>query len=190
MTTNHPAHGPLSLDRLHQIRETLSNAAAQSDGGNLGYAMADAVKVIDGVLERRKTDNYERQPSPALKWLSESYLVHLVSLHRRPVFRHENGDIMLSCQTIACFVDEYFAERRTFAYRQYLYAKLLILDKPNESGYLAHLGETPRLKPRGIHLLNAMFNRFGFMIEEFGGYENLLKHLDKEIAGGEPSIAS
>lgn len=50
MTTNHPAHGPVSLDRLHQIRETLSKAAAQSDGGNLGYAMADAVKVIDGAI--------------------------------------------------------------------------------------------------------------------------------------------
>ncbi|HHJ4616262.1 hypothetical protein M8448_01635 [Citrobacter freundii] len=47
MTTNHPAHGPVSLDRLLQISEILSKAAAQSDGGNLGYAMADAVKVID-----------------------------------------------------------------------------------------------------------------------------------------------
>ncbi|EIB7583998.1 DUF551 domain-containing protein [Salmonella enterica] len=46
-TNNHPAHGPVSLDRLHQIREILNKAAAQSDGGNLGYAMADAVKVID-----------------------------------------------------------------------------------------------------------------------------------------------
>ncbi|ELP5232503.1 hypothetical protein R1Z32_001378 [Citrobacter freundii] len=46
-TNNHPAHGPVSLDRLHQIHETLSKASAQSDGGNLGYAMADAVKVID-----------------------------------------------------------------------------------------------------------------------------------------------
>lgn len=50
MTTNHPAHGPVSLERLHQIHETLSKAAAQSDGGNLGYAMADAVKVIDGAI--------------------------------------------------------------------------------------------------------------------------------------------
>lgn len=49
-TNNHPANGPVSLDRLHQIRETLSKASAQSDGGNLGYAMADAVKVIDGVI--------------------------------------------------------------------------------------------------------------------------------------------
>ncbi|MBI1679369.1 hypothetical protein [Citrobacter portucalensis] len=50
MKTNHPAHGPVSLDRLHHIREILSKASAQSDGGNLGYAMADAVKVIDGAI--------------------------------------------------------------------------------------------------------------------------------------------
>ncbi|MGV4041400.1 hypothetical protein ACV8T3_12805 [Citrobacter portucalensis] len=49
-STNHPAQGPVSLDRLHQIREILSKAVAQSDGGNLGYAMADAVKVIDGAI--------------------------------------------------------------------------------------------------------------------------------------------
>ncbi|WP_411698074.1 hypothetical protein [Citrobacter freundii] len=41
MTTNHPANGPISLERLHQISKILSKAAAQSDGGNLGYAMAD-----------------------------------------------------------------------------------------------------------------------------------------------------
>ncbi|HHU4043635.1 TPA: hypothetical protein ACUB6F_004832 [Citrobacter freundii] len=49
-TNNHPANGPVSLDRLHQIREILSKAAEQSDGGNLGYTMADAVKVIDGAI--------------------------------------------------------------------------------------------------------------------------------------------
>ncbi|QMA42764.1 hypothetical protein HV032_15155 [Citrobacter freundii] len=49
-TNNHPAHGPVSIDRLHQISEILSKAAAQSDGGNLGYAMADAVKVIDSAI--------------------------------------------------------------------------------------------------------------------------------------------
>lgn len=49
-TNNHPAQGPVSLERLHQIREILSKAAEQSDGGNLGYAMADAVKVIDGFI--------------------------------------------------------------------------------------------------------------------------------------------
>ena len=50
MTTNHPAHGPVSLERLHQIHGILSKASAQSDGGNLGYAMVDAVKVIDSAI--------------------------------------------------------------------------------------------------------------------------------------------
>ena len=48
-TNNHPTNGPVSLDRLHQISEILSKAA-QSAGGNLGYAMADAVKVIDSAI--------------------------------------------------------------------------------------------------------------------------------------------
>lgn len=50
---NHPAHGPLSNYRLHRIREILSKAAAQSDGGNIGYAMSDAVKAIDELLASR-----------------------------------------------------------------------------------------------------------------------------------------
>ncbi|ELV2216463.1 DUF550 domain-containing protein [Escherichia coli] len=61
MTTNHPAHGPLSLDRLHQISEILSKAAVQSDGGNIGYAMADAVKVIDGVLASIAREQVRRE---------------------------------------------------------------------------------------------------------------------------------
>ena len=60
-TNNHPANGPASLDRLHQIREILSKASAQSDGGNLGYAMADAVKVIDGVLESMAREQVRRE---------------------------------------------------------------------------------------------------------------------------------
>ncbi len=61
MTTNHPTHGPVSLDRLHQISEILSKAAAQSDGGNLGYAMADAVKVFNGVLESMAREQVRRE---------------------------------------------------------------------------------------------------------------------------------
>lgn len=63
-TNNHPANGPVSLDRLHQISEILSKAAAQSDGGNLGYAMADAVKVIDGVLASEPVADVVARSSP------------------------------------------------------------------------------------------------------------------------------
>ncbi len=68
-TNNHPAHGPVSLDRLHQISEILSKAAAQSDGGNLGYAMADAVKVIDGSISAFDADP---QRNPVLAY-ADSY---------------------------------------------------------------------------------------------------------------------
>lgn len=68
MTTNHPAHGPVSLDLLHQIREILSKASAQSDGGNLGYAMADAVKVIDEVLSVPETLPCSVHLEPGIKF--------------------------------------------------------------------------------------------------------------------------
>ena len=69
MTTNHPAHGPVSLDRLHQISEILSKASAQSDGGNIGYAMADAVKVINGAIA---SFGAEPQRNPVLAY-ADSY---------------------------------------------------------------------------------------------------------------------
>ncbi|HCC4459726.1 TPA: DUF550 domain-containing protein [Citrobacter freundii] len=52
MTTKHPAHGPLSLDRLHQIREHLQHDTQYSNGGNRAYILADVLKVIDGAIAR------------------------------------------------------------------------------------------------------------------------------------------
>lgn len=83
MTTNHPAHGHVSLDRLHQIRETLSKAAEQSDGGNLGYAMADAVKVIDWALERCKADATPEFHTEASRFLPECLKAEEISGERR-----------------------------------------------------------------------------------------------------------
>lgn len=68
-TNNHPANGPVSLARLHQISEILSKAAAQSDGGNLGYAMADGVKVIDGVIAAHNEE-------PVAYMTYKGYLLH------------------------------------------------------------------------------------------------------------------
>ena len=67
-TNNHPANGPVSLERLHQISEILSKASAQSDGGNLGYAMADAVKVIAWVLSIPATLPCPVHLEPGLKF--------------------------------------------------------------------------------------------------------------------------
>ncbi|MBJ9110076.1 Lar family restriction alleviation protein [Citrobacter sp. FDAARGOS_156] len=68
-TNNHPANGPVSLERLHQIREILSKAAEQSDGGNLGYTMADAVKVIDVAIAAHNEE-------PVAYMTYKGYLLH------------------------------------------------------------------------------------------------------------------
>ncbi|WP_410698266.1 DUF551 domain-containing protein [Citrobacter freundii] len=91
-TNNHPAHGPVSLDRLHQISEILSKASAQSDGGNLGYAMADAVKVIDGAIAAfgaepvlyaaEETLAYARMGELHLKCLSQPMGSAVIPLYR------------------------------------------------------------------------------------------------------------
>ncbi|MDM2792021.1 hypothetical protein OGY20_07430 [Citrobacter sp. Cpo114] len=93
-TNNHPAHGPVSLDRLHQIREILSKASAQSDGGNLGYAMADAVKVIEGVIAAfgaepvlyaaEETLAYARMGELHLKCLSQPMGYAVIPLYTTP----------------------------------------------------------------------------------------------------------
>ncbi|WP_445336282.1 hypothetical protein ACSR9E_10235 [Citrobacter koseri] len=68
-SNSHPAHGPLSNDRLHRIREILGKAAAQSDGGNVGYAMSDAVKAIDELLEVRTAEpDYIRYDCGCCGW--------------------------------------------------------------------------------------------------------------------------
>ncbi|MCX9003888.1 hypothetical protein NLN86_19850 [Citrobacter portucalensis] len=85
MTTNHPAHGPVSLDRLHQISEILSKAAAQSDGGNLGYAMADAVKVIDGAIAERSVETiYQVMYGECWRDITEEQY-HYHAIHESPI---------------------------------------------------------------------------------------------------------
>ncbi|MDM2855129.1 DUF550 domain-containing protein [Citrobacter sp. Cpo065] len=56
MTTNHPAHGPVSLDHLHQIREHLRHDTQYSNGGNRAYILADVLKVIDGAIAARSAE--------------------------------------------------------------------------------------------------------------------------------------
>ncbi|MFB0541416.1 hypothetical protein [Citrobacter portucalensis] len=56
MTNNHPAHGPVSVDRLHQIREHLQHDTQYSNGGNRAYILADVLKVIDEVLASRNAE--------------------------------------------------------------------------------------------------------------------------------------
>ncbi|HBB4488438.1 TPA: hypothetical protein KBN74_004414 [Citrobacter freundii] len=90
---NHPANGPVSLDRLHQIREILSKAAAQSDGGNLGYAMADAVKVIDVAIAAFDAEPvaWWTGPEPTPTGEIESIHDHETGSHSIPLYPFHNA---------------------------------------------------------------------------------------------------
>lgn len=54
--SNHPAHSPLTEERLIRVREELQRTLEYSEGSNLNYVIADAVKAINEVLERRKAE--------------------------------------------------------------------------------------------------------------------------------------
>lgn len=53
---NHPAHGPVSLDRLHQIRQYIERNNQYQNGGNRAYILADMLNVIDEVLASRNAE--------------------------------------------------------------------------------------------------------------------------------------
>lgn len=55
----HPAHGPLTEERLIRVREWLQSSLAYSEGSDRNYMMADAAKAIDELLARR---NVEQEP--------------------------------------------------------------------------------------------------------------------------------
>lgn len=49
-TNNHPANCPVSLERLHQIRQYIERNNQYQNGGNRAYILADMLKVIDVVI--------------------------------------------------------------------------------------------------------------------------------------------
>lgn len=120
----------------------------------------------------------------ALELVSVAYLLHLVALHRRPVYRHQYGDIALNQHAIAGFIDGYLAERWSPLKRAGMYIRMLDIDgmTNRKSGYFVNWGEIPQLKPRGRRFIDAMFNRYGEMVDDLGGEEAALKWL-KRVAG-------
>lgn len=80
--STHPAHGPLTEERLSRVRDWLQSALAYSEGSNRDYMMADAAKAIDELLERRSAPQL---PQPAVpdewrmmcgEWRDETVSIH------------------------------------------------------------------------------------------------------------------
>lgn len=87
-TNNHPAHGPVSLDRLHQIRQYIERNNQYQNGGNRAYILADVLKVIDGAIAE-----FEEQDNPRPVMAVKGELGFIDNLEKIIEERDEDIDI-------------------------------------------------------------------------------------------------
>lgn len=111
----------------------------------------------------------------ALALVSDAYLFHLVSLHRRSVYRHQYGDISLNQPSLQGFIDSYLEDKGWDLERRrahYINMLDLIDYMGRKSSDFIDWGTVPTLTPRGIRWMNACFLRLGEMVNTCGGWEN------------------
>ncbi|MFG0644823.1 hypothetical protein [Leclercia adecarboxylata] len=126
----------------------------------------------------------EQAHQQALNWVCDAYLFHLVSLHRRPVYRHQYGDISLDQPALRGFIDSYLEEKSWDLDRRrahYINMLDLIRYMGRKNSDFIDWGTVPSLTPRGLRWMNACFSRLGEMVNSCGGWENCVRASD----GGE-----
>lgn len=53
---NHPANGPLPVPRIERVIEALKRSLSYQNGGDMAYVIADAIKGLEELLDRRESD--------------------------------------------------------------------------------------------------------------------------------------
>lgn len=109
-----------------------------------------------------------------LSLVADAYLFHLVAMHRRPIYRHQYGDISLDQPALHSFIDFYLEKKGWNVQRRCKwYGKIIDMDALAErkNSDFIDWGTVPKLKPRGIRWLNACFSRLGEMVNEKGGWK-------------------
>lgn len=120
----------------------------------------------------------EQTHQQALTWVYDAYLFHLVSLHHRPVFRHQYGDISLDQSALRGFIDSYLEEKGWDLDRRrahYINMLDLIRYMGRKNSDFIDWGTVPSLTPRGLRWMNACFSRLGEMVNSCGGWENCVE---------------
>lgn len=101
--------------------------------------------------------------------VAEAYLLHLVAIWRRPIYRYATGDIEVSHSFLWGLLDGYPKDRMTSSYRAKFYSKLLKKFDPTPAkGAVICGGKVPELSKRGIKYMNALVHGFGDMLEDIG----------------------
>ncbi|EPS5421667.1 TPA: hypothetical protein R4126_000141 [Klebsiella michiganensis] len=126
----------------------------------------------------------------ALTWVCDAYLFYLVSLHRRPVYRHQYGDISLNQPALQGFIDSYLKDKGWGTERRCAhYINILDLIKylHRSNSKFIDWGAVPALTPRGIRWMNACLSRLGEMVNSYGGWEGYIAAVE-EVRTNEKGI--
>ncbi|OVW76238.1 hypothetical protein BME45_02845 [Klebsiella pneumoniae] len=119
----------------------------------------------------------------ALTWVCDAYLFYPVSLHRRPVYRHQYGDISLNQPALQGFIDSYLKDKGwDIERRRAHYINILDLIKylhRSNSGFI-DWGTVPALTPRGIRWMNACLSRLGEMVNSYGGWKGYIAAVEED----------
>lgn len=119
----------------------------------------------------------------ALTWVCDAYLFYLVSLHRRPVYRHQHGDISLNQPALQGFIDSYLKDKGWSLERRHAhYIDILDLIKylHRSNSQFIDWGTVPALTPRGIRWMNACLSRLGEMVNSYGGWKGYIAAVEED----------
>ncbi len=106
-----------------------------------------------------------------LSLVAEAFVLHQVATYRRPVFRHQYGDIALTAHGLGSFIDSYLEDvGKSVSQRRDFYLTLLDWEKMNgkQKGLLHDFGQIPTLEPFGIKWISMELDQFGDMIQDMG----------------------
>lgn len=53
---NHPANSPLTVERIERVIEALQRSIQYQNGGDMAYAIADAIKGLEELLVNREAE--------------------------------------------------------------------------------------------------------------------------------------
>lgn len=101
--------------------------------------------------------------------VGEAYMYHAFSLHRRPVYRHDIGDIEINRHFVAGLLDHFLAPRLTPNRRSRFYIRLLQpFEYSSDPRLIAQTGIIPRLSRRGLFYMTALLHQYGDMLADEG----------------------
>lgn len=92
-------------------------------------------------------------------FLSEAYIYHAISIHRRPIYRHECGDIGLNRRFLTGLIENHLAERFSPEKRFRMYQRLFAPER-DCSDQMFCMGRVPELNARGIRFMNLAVKGF------------------------------